>query len=130
MEPIDLLIEVKVEVEKFLAGLEISATGPMWGPTMLRASGPIDALEVAALEATGVTLDDLSRFASAGATPLEGARRPVRVPRMYPDVEGGVDEHGPYVRAGFEFPRGAFATVVLREIMKPEAASDPEEGGE
>ena len=27
---------------------------------------------------------------------------------------GGVDEHGPYVRAGFELPRGAFATVAAR----------------
>jgi tRNA(Glu) U13 pseudouridine synthase TruD len=36
-----------------------------------------------------------------------------------PEVEGGVDEHGAYVRCAFELPRGAFATVVLREIMKP-----------
>jgi len=35
-----------------------------------------------------------------------------------------------YVRAGFELPRGAFATVVLREIMKPEAVIEAEESGD
>jgi tRNA(Glu) U13 pseudouridine synthase TruD len=39
-----------------------------------------------------------------------------------PDAEGGVDERGEYVRVAFELPAGAFATVVLREIMKPERA--------
>jgi tRNA pseudouridine13 synthase len=128
--PVDRAVLEDPSTAARLAGLEISATGPMWGPSMIRASGPTDAIEVSALEATGVTLDDLRRFATAGATPLEGARRPVRVPLMYPDVEGGVDEHGPYVRAGFELPRGAFATVVLREIMKPEAVIEAEESGE
>ncbi len=113
-----------------LASLEISPSGPMWGPTMARASGEIDALEVEALKATGVTLEDLQRFATADSTPLEGARRPLRVPLMYPDVEGGVDEHGSYVRVGFELPRGSFATVVLREIMKPRTGMDADEGSE
>ena len=36
--------------------------------------------------------------------------------------EGGVDDRGPYVRMGFELPRGAFATVVMREIMKNDAS--------
>ena len=30
----------------------------------------------------------------------------------------GQDEHGPYLECAFALPRGAFATVVLEEIMK------------
>ncbi|MEE9212800.1 MAG: tRNA pseudouridine(13) synthase TruD, partial [Phycisphaeraceae bacterium] len=50
-----------------------------------------------------------------------GRRRPMRAFVKNPDVCGGVDEHGPYVRLAFELPRGAFATTVLREIMKVDA---------
>lgn len=125
--PVDDAIAADPETRRRLEAMEISPSGPMWGPTMLRASGAIDELEVAAMEASGVTLADLERFASAGSTPLEGARRPMRVTLAYPEVEGGVDEHGAYVRVQFELPRGAFATVVLREIMKP-AEPIPAEG--
>jgi tRNA pseudouridine13 synthase len=103
-----------------LARFEISPSGPMWGPEMMRASGPVDAAEVAALEASGVTVDDLTRFDERRKKRLAGARRPLRVPLTDPDVEAGVDEHGPYIRVAFDLPRGAFATTVLREIMKPE----------
>ena len=44
-------------------------------------------------------------------------------------ARGGVDEHGPYVRLAFELPRGSFATVVLREIMKADAHAAAEEPG-
>jgi tRNA(Glu) U13 pseudouridine synthase TruD len=47
-----------------------------------------------------------------------------------PDVSGGVDEFGPYVRVAFELPRGAFATSILREIMKSEGHAAAEEPGE
>ncbi len=99
--------------------LELSPTGPMWGASMKRAEGVTDTLERAALESIGVSLDDLGRYAAASGEDLEGARRPLRVPVIAPQIEGGVDEHGSYVRVAFELPRGAFATVVLREIMKP-----------
>lgn len=99
--------------------LELSPTGPMWGASMKRAEGATDALERSSLESLGVTLDNLTRYAAEGHDDLEGARRPLRVPVIDPQIEGGVDEHGSYVRVAFELPRGAFATVVLREIMKP-----------
>lgn len=128
--PVDAAVVENPETAARLASMEISPTGPMWGPTMLRASGEVDRIEVEAMEATGVSLEDLTRFASAGATPLEGARRAFRVPLTYPDIEGGVDEHGSYVRTQFELPRGAFATVVLREIMKPKVVIEADEGVE
>lgn len=106
-----------------LARLEISPTGPMWGPQMTRASGETDARELAALDAMGVTLDDIAAWEKRTKIGAPGARRPLRVPLVDPDAEGGVDEHGEYVRVAFELPAGAFATVVLREIMKPERGS-------
>lgn len=102
-----------------LASIEISPSGPMWGPRMRRASGPIDALELAELERSGVTFDALVEFDRVARDMIEGARRPLRVAIGDVDVEGGVDEHGHYVRCTFDLPRGSFATTVMREIIKP-----------
>lgn len=110
-----------------LTKIEISPSGPMWSATMLRAAGETDAREIAALENFGVTPDELGVFATKTRGMLEGARRPLRVPVIEPAVEGGVDEHGPYVRCAFELPRGSFATVVLREIIKPTDGALPDE---
>ncbi len=101
---------------------EISPSGPMWGPEMMRASGATDEAEVAALAAAGVTPEQLDAFSERRKGRLTGTRRPLRVRITDPDVEGGIDEHGSYVRVAFDLPRGAFATSVLREIMKPELA--------
>lgn len=107
------------ETRERLLSLAISPTGPLWGPAMMRASGRVDDAEVAALARAGVTPDQLRASLAARRGLFEGARRAYRVPVIDPEVEGGVDEHGEYVRCAFELPRGAFATVVLREIMKP-----------
>ncbi len=104
------------------ASLEISPSGPIWGPKMTRAGGAVDQIEVDALAATGVTTDDIAAWEKRTRAPAPGARRPLRIPLLDPDVEGGADEHGEYVRVAFELPAGSYATVVLREIMKPEAA--------
>jgi tRNA(Glu) U13 pseudouridine synthase TruD len=87
---------------------------------------------VAALEGCGVSRAQLEHYDAHGRYTLEGKRRPLRVPVVDPEVEGGLDEHGPFVRCAFELPRGAFATVVMREIMKPsdEHASPPGEDDE
>ncbi|MEM8756390.1 MAG: tRNA pseudouridine(13) synthase TruD [Planctomycetota bacterium] len=108
-----------------LASLEISPSGPMWGAAMTRASAAVDAAETDALERVGVTAPELEQPAFRKLLP--GARRPLRVPVAEWDVEGGIDEHGSYVRVAFDLPPGAYATSVLREIMKPlELASEPE----
>lgn len=103
-----------------LARIEISPTGPMWGGEMTRAGGVVGEREQAALAAHGVSLDQLAMFARKGPSMTGGERRPFRVPLTNTDCEGGVDEHGPYVRVVFDLPRGAFATTVLAEIMKGE----------
>lgn len=113
-----------------LRTFEISPSGPMWGSEMMRASGATDEEEVAALAGFGVTPEMLDEFNRRSRGSLGGKRRPLRVPLIDPEVEGGVDEHGAYVRCAFELPRGSFATVVLREVMKPaaEAGQEWEEG--
>jgi tRNA(Glu) U13 pseudouridine synthase TruD len=50
-----------------------------------------------------------------------GARRPFRVPVTNPELEAGFDEHGTHVRVAFDLPAGAYATVVLRELLGDEA---------
>jgi len=101
--------------------IEISPTGPMWGPAMKRSDDPSsDQLEVAALERTGVTVDRLASYARQAKEKGLGSRRPFRAPLIEPRVEAGADETGAYVRCFFELPRGVFATVVMDEVMKPE----------
>lgn len=114
-----------------LRTLEISPSGPMWAHGMMHAAegSPTAEAERAALEACGVTESQLAEFASkrrggargagGGSGGIDGARRPLRVPVAYPDIESGVDEHGPFIKCVFELPRGAFATTVMAEIMKP-----------
>jgi tRNA(Glu) U13 pseudouridine synthase TruD len=43
-----------------------------------------------------------------------------------PQVESGVDEHGPYIRVAFDLPRGGYATSVLAEVM----GDEPDSGAE
>ncbi len=105
-------------VKERLQKVDISPTGPMWGPGMMAAGGIVGESESAALFESGVTIEQLSEYVRSARIEVEGARRPLRVPLTYPDIEGGVDEHGPYVKCVFELPRGSFATVVMEEIMK------------
>lgn len=101
-----------------LAKFEISPSGPMWSAEMRRAHGLVDATETNALDRLGVTMGQLQAFEKAAGQLLEGARRPLRVPLEFPEIEAGADEHGEYIRLAFDLPRGAFATVVLEEVMK------------
>lgn len=113
-----------------LRTFEISPSGPMWGTQMPRCKGAVDELEIAALRNFGISPQHLQAFEANGRYTLDGKRRPLRVPIIDPEVEGGVDEHGAFVRLAFELPRGSFATVVLREIMKPsiEQSLPPSDG--
>jgi len=98
-----------------IASFAVSPSGPMWGPEMTRADGSVDAMELAALEAYGLGVEQLTGRDGIAAA---GARRPLRITVRDADLSGGVDEHGPYIRVAFELPRGSYATTVLEEIMK------------
>lgn len=106
-----------------LARFEISPTGPQWGVKMMRASGAVDDAEIAALAEHGLLPEDLSRAVTMLGDSMAGTRRSYRVPLLWPEVEGGIDEFGSYVKCSFELPPGAFATVVMREVMKGAGSS-------
>ncbi len=134
---VDAAIASDPSTAERLTNFEISPSGPMWGVSMRRAGVGVgvggdgsacDRLELLALESAGVSPADLARFEAQVPGSLEGVRRPLRVRVSDFEVEGGTDEHGPYVRAAFDLPRGAFATEVMREVMKPARMDEPESG--
>ena len=97
-----------------LASLAISPSGPLWGAKMTETGGAVALVENEALAATGVTREVIR---TATHHP-NGARRAFRDHISAIEVDGGMDEHGPYIRVAFDLPRGIYATVALREIMK------------
>jgi tRNA pseudouridine13 synthase len=105
------------DVMSRVANLELTASGPLWGPGMPQPREPLASIEREALDASGLTLDDFSRHDS------QGARRPLRVPVRHVELDAGVDQHGPYIRIAFDLPRGVYATVLLREVMKVDEIS-------
>ncbi len=104
----------KPELTRRIEAGEVSPSGPLWGRGMTRAAGAVEAVERGALVAVGLTEEDLQREPAR----LKGARRPLRVPVHHPATDAGADEHGPYIRVAFDLPAGAYATIVLRELMK------------
>lgn len=101
--------------------IEVSPSGPMWGINMTRAAGEPGDIEKQVLDVFGIHPDEL---AGVGDVHAEGSRRPMRIALRDPEVTGGSDNYGPFVKLAFEMPRGAFATIVLREVMK---ANEPDE---
>jgi len=101
-----------------VARFEISPAGPMFGHKLRPAAGEALAREEALLAAEGVALSDFAR----GGGEAEGTRRAARLPiaiALEPLEDG--------YRARFELPRGSYATVVMRELMKAEASLPEDE---
>ncbi len=91
---------------------EISPTGPMPGPKMRRAVGEVERLEAVALERVGLDPDGIDRLARFAP----GTRRSLRV---FPtDATASVTADG--LRVTFTLRSGAYATSVMRELMKTE----------
>jgi tRNA pseudouridine13 synthase len=95
-----------------LARFEVSPAGPMFGHKLKPAAGEAAAREARLLLAEGLTLADFER----GGGEAEGTRRASRL-RVEPAL---VEVAGGY-QATFELPKGSYATVVMRELMKDEA---------
>ena len=102
------------ELARRLERFEISPSGPLCGSGMTRAAGSVDEVEIRALQATGVPLDALMQVGYG----VHGARRAMRVPIANVELDSGVDEGGNFIHLAFDLPRGAYATVLLREIMR------------
>ncbi|MGD2142308.1 MAG: tRNA pseudouridine(13) synthase TruD, partial [Candidatus Bathyarchaeota archaeon] len=86
---------------------EISFTAPIYGPRMWWAEGRSGELEYEIFEGSRMTLDELEKL------DVQGTRR---LGRLLPEI--GIKEFARGVRLCFFLPKGAYATVVLREIMK------------
>lgn len=102
------------ELARRLERFEISPSGPLCGSGMTCAAGSVDEVEIRALQATGVPLDALMQVGYG----VRGARRAMRVPIANVEFDSGVDEGGNFIHLAFDLPRGAYATVLLREIMR------------
>lgn len=103
---------------------EISPTGPLVG---YRMSTPTEAplqIEQEVLAKFGLAPE---QFRLEGKHKVKGARRPLRVKIEDVAFSGGVDDHGAHITVAFTLPSGAFATVLLREIMKDPDAAPPAE---
>jgi tRNA pseudouridine13 synthase len=107
-----------VDLQREADTLQVSPSGPLWGSTMKRAAGEIDRLEIESLAEWALSPEALAACQDSRCEMVGGTRRPLRVHVSDVQVEGGTDEHGPFVRCAFDLPRGAFATAVMREIMK------------
>jgi tRNA pseudouridine13 synthase len=90
---------------------EVSPTGPMFGPEMRAPKDEAQALEAEVLSADGVTLETFK----AGGDETKGTRRLLRVQLGEPSFA----HDGDVVRLVFSLPAGSYATVVLRELLKP-----------
>lgn len=86
---------------------EISFTAPIFGPKMWEARGEARRLEDDILGDEGVTLERLSEL---------GVRGTRRLGRILPDLSLDASEEGLVLI--FTLPKGAYATTVLREVMK------------
>lgn len=115
----ELTVEGEDSLAARLSRFEISPSGPMWGVSMRRAKGRVGEVEEAALATIGLDPGKIEAFARRAPGLIDGSRRPLRVRLIDPEVEGGLDEHGTYVRCAFGLARGGFATVVMREVIKP-----------
>ncbi len=99
--------DVVVEQPRYLAQ-EISFTAPMYGPKMWLAQAEAALFEAEILAEVAITLDHFQR------AKIEGTRRLGRL--LVPELHTKKVEDG--LRFEFSLPKGAFATTVLRELMK------------
>lgn len=99
---------------------DISPTGPLVGYRMTMPANEPLVIETGVLDQSKLKPED---FRAAGRLKVKGARRPMRTRPTEPGIEGGVDEHGPFVLVIFTLPAGSFATVLLRELMRNDAST-------
>ena len=87
---------------------EITYTGPLFGKKMWAAAREAGTLEQAILADAGLGDEELRRCRS------DGSRRPARL--WLPSIALTVELTG--LQATFSLPKGAYATVVMREFIK------------
>jgi tRNA pseudouridine13 synthase len=101
-----------------VARFEVSPAGPMFGHKLRPAGGVPGEREARLLAAEGIGPEDLAR----GGGEAEGTRRAARLL-----VEVALEPLEDGYLARFELPKGSYATVVMRELMKAEGELPDEE---
>jgi tRNA pseudouridine13 synthase len=101
-----------------VARFEISPAGPMFGHKLRAAAGEALRREERILAAEGISLAGFER----GGGEAEGTRRAARL-----RVEIALEPLADGYRAAFELPKGSYATVVMGELVKGEAALPDED---
>lgn len=96
---------------------EISPTGILFGSRVSWASGKPGLIEEAVVAEAGTTREAL--VAAGKACGFRGERRALRVPLT--ELEWSLE--GSVLTLAFSLPPGAYATSVLRELMKTEATT-------
>jgi len=86
---------------------EICFTGPMFGKKMTPAQDEALSFEQAIMEENNITTEEF-RKAKVNGTRRAGI--------ILPQISASSEEEG--IRVKFSLPKGAFATIVLRELMK------------
>ena len=102
---------------------EISPTGPLVGYRMSTPEAAALAIEQEVLAQFNLTPD---QFRLEVKHKVKGARRPLRVKVQDLTLAGGADDEGPFATLAFTLPAGAFATVLLAEVMKTEQEDSEE----
>ncbi|HLL25923.1 MAG TPA: tRNA pseudouridine(13) synthase TruD [Kofleriaceae bacterium] len=100
-----------VDEARLVAG-ELVVTGPMFGVEMRQAAGPAGEREDAILAAAGLARDSFAKVARIA----EGTRRDATISVGDPSVR--TSDTG--IEVAFALPAGAYATAVMRELMKNE----------
>lgn len=103
--------DVPLDTER-LERFEISPTGPLFGPKMRWPERDARDREEEIMQAGGLTPEILTRFGAAGT----GSRRVLRVR----PGEASVESTAEGVLLSFTLPKGAYATIVLRELLGDE----------
>jgi tRNA pseudouridine13 synthase len=111
------VVDAAVEQPRYVAQ-EISFTAPMVGPKMWAAVDAAAQLEAEVLAESPVTM------AHFEAAHVDGTRRLGRL--LLPDCTVEANERLQGVTVSFSLPKGAFATTILREVMKVDVAQIPE----
>ena len=113
----EFLVEAPEVENPRAAALEISATGPLHGRKYFEAQDDARALEDEVLAAYDLTREHFRA--------RKGARRPIR----FPLEDASVAAIAGGLRLSFFLPKGAYATALLREVMKknPEGVAPGEE---
>jgi tRNA pseudouridine13 synthase len=101
----------ETDTARLVAG-EVVPTGPMFGDRMRAPAGVAAAREAAILDGAKLSREDFSRVRQIA----EGARRDAAIPVEDVAVVGEAAET---IQVSFRLPAGAYATAVMREVMKP-----------